>query len=381
MRVLVAGRNAKVLAQVAGAFANDLSMATATTKAAAFALLDHTEFDLVVACEKLGDGSGLEVLSQVAVNTPNTLRIFAARPATLEALKGELGLFGLFRTLPYPISFRTLWAAINLARGCFGEEAPHQNESPTVQAVRMAKAAQAAQASPPAPAQLPHIRHVVLDADWDTTTPLPVQPVRKSIPTAVSRSAPRRVAPPPPPPTRIPESENFKRALARRKHAKGRQEPSVTNESLAQLAQLPLRRKPTYGGRQIPGRRKRTALFVGSGVFAAGAVAVLTFFVLGSNNSMGQSSLPVVASIDRPIPDKVLPWQTPPPSVAEAPRPTFVPSDGVTPAAAEDMQVEGEAASEQQGVEPDHPGPPPPQAPPGPSEPPQYDASGMPIQE
>jgi len=98
MRVLVAGRNAKVLAITAGTFATDLKMETATTKAESLALLQRLEFDIVIACERLGDGSGLEVLSQVAVNTPNTLRIFAARPATLELLKGELGLFGLCRT-------------------------------------------------------------------------------------------------------------------------------------------------------------------------------------------------------------------------------------------------------------------------------------------
>src|SRR5882762_10286568 len=124
MRVLVAGRNAKVLATAAGAFANDLQIQTATTKAASFALLERTEFDLIVACETLGDGSGLEVLSHVAVNTPNTLRIFAARPATLNLLKGELGLFGLFRTLPYPINFRKLWAALSLARSTCADGQP-----------------------------------------------------------------------------------------------------------------------------------------------------------------------------------------------------------------------------------------------------------------
>src|SRR6201994_318922 len=118
MRVLVAGRNAKELAQAAGTFANDLQIHTAATKAACLALLQRAEFDLIVACETLADGSGLEVLSHVAVETPNTLRIFAARPATLELLKGELGLFGLFRTLPYPINFRQLWAAMQLARSC-----------------------------------------------------------------------------------------------------------------------------------------------------------------------------------------------------------------------------------------------------------------------
>src|SRR5882724_6289670 len=124
MRVLVAGRNAKVLATAAGTFADDLAIETAATKAACFALLERTEFDLIIACETLGDGSGLEVLSHVAVNTPNTLRIFAARPSTLNLLKGELGLFGLFRTLPYPISFRKLWAAINLARSACAEAQP-----------------------------------------------------------------------------------------------------------------------------------------------------------------------------------------------------------------------------------------------------------------
>jgi hypothetical protein len=449
MRVLVAGRSAKALAQAAGAFAGDLTMATATTKAAAFALLDHTEFDLVVACETLGDGSGLEVLSQVAVNAPNTLRIFAARPATLALLKGELGLFGLFRTLPYPISFRKLWAAIDLARGSRADG----EAGGTVKGIR---------GTP----QAPHVRHVVLEADWETTQPLPVLDaggqgdVRPSpAPTAVARNsmgAPPAVAarnparnppqpassattraqqasrakaaakpapsnaaptkatrasaaptnaartnakpatavptnttprshPPPtnraPPQDRIPETEAFKRAVARRKDGKARQEPSVTNESLAQLAHVSLKRRSTYDGRTMPGGRKRTVLFVGSGVFAAVAAAVLTFFMLGSNNSIGRSALPIVASIDRALSQNVLPWQASQSSPPAEPTPTtFVPNETVTPAAA-DMEVEGEAASEQLGVEPGHPGPPPPNPPPGPSEPPQYDASGVPVEE
>src|SRR3981081_3745187 len=101
MRLLVAGRNAKALARAAGAFADDLTIETAATRVAAIALLERAQFDLIIACEKLGDGSGLEVLSHVVVNAPDTLRIFAARPSTLNLLKGELGLFGLFRTLPY----------------------------------------------------------------------------------------------------------------------------------------------------------------------------------------------------------------------------------------------------------------------------------------
>src|ERR1700736_2192009 len=142
MQVLVAGRNAKALATAASAFADDLTIATATTKADCIALLERTEFDLIIACETLGDGSGLEVLSHAAVNTPDTLRIFAARPSTLNVLQGELGLFGLFRVLPYPINFSKLWAALNLARGSYVENEPRTQEASS------------------------HVRHVVLNGEW-----------------------------------------------------------------------------------------------------------------------------------------------------------------------------------------------------------------------
>jgi hypothetical protein len=178
MRVLVAGRNAKVLAKAAGTFANDLEIHTAATKAACLALLGRIEFDLIVACETLADGSGLEVLSHVAVNTPNTLRIFAARPATLILLKSELGLFGLFRTLPYPINFRKLWAAISLAREACAEEV-------------------VAAPGPP-------VRHVVLEETWSaadlgavTAAKLPRPPVAESraAKSRATTAAPRAQAP------------------------------------------------------------------------------------------------------------------------------------------------------------------------------------------
>jgi len=174
MRVLVAGRNAKVLAKAAGTFVHDLEIHTAGTKAACFALLQRVEFDLIVACETLGDGSGLEVLSHVAVNTPNTLRIFAARPATLNLLKGELGLFGLFRTLPYPINFQKLWAAINLARGACDEPTP----APT-----------RARARAPTAAPPPRVQDVVLEETWDGSDVDVVAAARKQpAPAAAARA-------------------------------------------------------------------------------------------------------------------------------------------------------------------------------------------------
>jgi hypothetical protein len=411
MRVLVAGRNAKVLAKAAGTFANDLEIHTAATKAACLALLGRVQFDLIVACETLTDGSGLEVLSHVAVNTPNTLRIFAARPATLVLLKGELGLFGLFRTLPYPINFRKLWAAISLAREACVED--------TVAA-----------AGPP-------VRHVVLEETWGgsdlgaiAAAKPPRPPAAASRPSQRQAATPTRAAPargkaqvggqPTPAPTRviaaaarrqpqaagrqeitsgmraaaryaaahsgrdpgaaaqarIPESDTFKRARARRDA--GRLEPVVSNESLAQLAKLAITKRPPPAFRGAPAAKNRAAFFVGSGVFAATTAAVLTFFMVSANNSVKHPKLPVIASITQPIPNKVFPWQ--PETQQPARQAAFMRSEAPASAVA-DLEAEAEAASESPDGDPDHPGPPPPYAPPPPSEPPSLDSPAQPVDE
>jgi hypothetical protein len=311
--------------------------------------LERAEFDLVIACETLGDGSGLEVLSYIAANTPNTLRIFAARPSTLNLLKGELGLFGLFRTLPYPINFRKLWAALNLARSCYVEV---ESRKP---AVRPA----------PKPQQ-------VADA--------------------------RPVASPPCPAPRIPESEAFKRARAKRNAAmlednsdfgstqssramrrafegtnggKRRQEPAMTNPSLARLAQLTTIHRPTYDSRGTPAGRNRAAFFVGSGVFAAATAAVLTFFILNGNNSIVRSPLALVAASDRPGSDKVIPWQ----QTAQPPDPVKFAGSEASPSAPDlDVQAKVESESENSAVEPGHPDPAQPNPAPPPSEPPSLES-------
>jgi len=151
----------------------------------------------------------------------------------------------------------------------------------------------------------------------------------------------------------------------------------MSNDSLAQLARIAATRRSTYDPRGLPGGKRRAAIFVGSGVFAAVTAAVLTFFMLNANNSISRSALPLIASITRPLPQKVFPWQP-----APQPQPTgtstgtaFMRSDATSPAAA-DLEVEAEAASEAPAVEPGHPGPPQPNPPPGPSEPPSEDSPG-----
>lgn len=495
MRILVAGRSAKAVATAAGAFANDLKIETAATKAACIALLERTQFDLIVACETLGDGSGLEVLSHAAVNAPDTLRIFAARPSTLNLLQGELGLFGLFRTLPYPINFRKLWSALNLARSCCVETEPRTPtpaQTPRVQHVvlegerqpvgetrevraRVAPQGAQARATPTAQsrvnAAMAKIRaaaasnggaapsggataHAAVASRQMQTrqgaqaraTPTAqrtanaaaatartgatansraiasasggaaaartvvnsgraaraASPSQQTQPRQVAAShatpAPRRASAVSRPDTRIPQNEAFKRALAKRNaarleansqisavdvlgavqpHLSGnrgerRREPAMSNDSLAQLARLATTHRPTYASRNVPRGRKRAAIVVGSGVFAAATAAVLTFFMLNENNSIRHSPLPLVASIERPLSRIAFPWQPAPQQPTNTAR---VRNEATGPAAA-DLDYEAEADSDASAIEPGHPGPPPPNPPPGPSEPPSSDSPG-----
>lgn len=139
MRILIADRNGLLLESIARSFAGQFCIQSATSHEQCNKLLCQSQFDLVVVSEKLADGSGLHLLGQIARNSPDTLRVFAARRARLELLKGKLGPFGLFRTLSYPINPRELHSLLTLTRSGLETEMPV--------AVAAAKAA----ASPPTP--------------------------------------------------------------------------------------------------------------------------------------------------------------------------------------------------------------------------------------
>jgi hypothetical protein len=124
MRVLIADRNARLLESISRTFAQQFTIQTASSREHCDALLGSGEYDLAVISEKLADGPGLQVLGEIARNSPDTLRIFAARRSRLELLKGKLGPFGLFRTLSYPIDARKLFSALTLARAGLEAEAP-----------------------------------------------------------------------------------------------------------------------------------------------------------------------------------------------------------------------------------------------------------------
>ncbi|HVW69803.1 MAG TPA: hypothetical protein VHB68_12565 [Steroidobacteraceae bacterium] len=122
MRVLVVDQDSTLLTAITQTLGEYFAIDAVTTKADALDLVRVNEFEVIVAGERLADGSGLELLGQLARNRPDMLRIFSAERERLSLLKGRLGPFKLFRTLVYPIQPRQLLAALSAAGGVENEE-------------------------------------------------------------------------------------------------------------------------------------------------------------------------------------------------------------------------------------------------------------------
>jgi len=138
MRVLVVDQDSTLLTAITQTLGEYFGIDAVTTKADCLDLVRLNEFDVIVAGERLEDGSGLELLGSLARSRPDMLRIFAAERERLKLLKGRLGPFGLFRTLAYPIEPRQLLAALSAAAGVEAE------------VEEIAQAQQASAAAPPA---------------------------------------------------------------------------------------------------------------------------------------------------------------------------------------------------------------------------------------
>ncbi len=167
MRVLVVDHDSALLTAITRLLGDYFPVDAVTTKSDCLDLLRANEYDVIVAGERLEDGSGLELLSQTARSCPDMLRLFAADPERLKLLKGRLGPFGLFRTLYYPIEPRQLLAALSAAAGIEDEEEPEEPAPPpmtpqlqtptrvsavvTTAAARHRATSATATAAPPAP--------------------------------------------------------------------------------------------------------------------------------------------------------------------------------------------------------------------------------------
>jgi hypothetical protein len=76
----------------------------ASSKAQAVHLLWHgPPYEVVVACERLEDGSGLALLDEVHTRWPHLIRVFCSERQRLALLRTRLDALHLRHTLPYPL--------------------------------------------------------------------------------------------------------------------------------------------------------------------------------------------------------------------------------------------------------------------------------------
>src|ERR1700733_9326928 len=115
MRVLVVDQDSASNLAITRSFKDLYSVDCVTNKGDCLDLLRSNTFEVIVATERLEDGSGLELLGQISKKWPSVVRIFAAERQRLQLLRGRLGPFELFQTLTYPIDPERLIVTLALA--------------------------------------------------------------------------------------------------------------------------------------------------------------------------------------------------------------------------------------------------------------------------
>jgi CheY-like chemotaxis protein len=156
MRVLVVDQDSASNLGVTRSLRDLYTVDCVTNKAACLDLLRSNSFEVIVATERLEDGSGLELLGQISKKWPSVLRIFAADRQRLQLLRGRLGPFELFQTLAYPIDADKLLAALQKAaatRGSDSREVELPSDVPA-QSEGVPDTAQTPEAPPEAPFEL-----------------------------------------------------------------------------------------------------------------------------------------------------------------------------------------------------------------------------------
>jgi hypothetical protein len=355
MRVLIADRNARLLESISRTFAHQFRIQTATTCEDCNALLLQGEFDLAVISEKLADGPGLQLLGQIARDSPDTLRIFTARRSRLQLLKGKLGPFGLFRTLAYPIDPQKLLSALTLARTGLEIDVPVSAPLQTIRDAsiedRKAGRVYATCAKAASPLQAPHSSAAILrspatvrptverisltsaDAMFVVNVPQSIASTRK-----VRRSSLSSVSRPPASVRQAPPARNIaskqtgekdeiqqsamlqpgSRSSAPRRTPPQREvlQPAVQRRKAAGRATAAHARRNLQLTDTAP---KRTRVLLGAAIVAVFLVTILTVNLLGGSAHVTRAAVasPEIARLDIAAP----PWKPTPAAVEPAFRP------------------------------------------------------------
>jgi TonB family protein len=117
MRVLLVDHDSESLEAITRAIRGVLELDCVTSKGDALLLLRQNQYDVLIACERAVDGSGLDLLGRTTRTATPLKRIFAAAPERLQLLGPRLAPFKVQRTINYPIDLEELWLAIAQVTG------------------------------------------------------------------------------------------------------------------------------------------------------------------------------------------------------------------------------------------------------------------------
>jgi protein TonB len=179
-----------------------LELDCVTSKGDALLLLRQNTYDVLIACERAVDGSGLDLLGRTTRTAVPLKRIFAAAPERLQLLGPRLAPFKVQRTINYPIDLEELWLAIAQVTG-----GPDDETDGTIERVVLdERGIPSAGTTPrgPIPPRPPAPLGGVRTAPTPAPVPAPIQTVAVAA-SGGGRAATARVAQPAPePPLRAP---------------------------------------------------------------------------------------------------------------------------------------------------------------------------------
>jgi TonB family protein len=338
MRVLVVDQDSASNLAITRSLKDLYSVDCVTNKGDCLGLLRSNTFEVIVATERLEDGSGLELLGQISKKWPAVLRIFAADRERLQLLRGRLGPFELFQTLTYPIDAERLIATLSLAAAAQNADADTSDiqhvelSGELAESVDSAESAESEDFPAPRPAaRVAPMEHAQAASRGGRATPR-VGPAHRSRPAPVGRPRRNGAAGAPTtrgasspsgtpwargpsggtprpersrgtgskaPPVRFPPLDRVPAAgrtppLEAPQNSPGSRAGAASAESLAEAAAMARAARSDYEPNSPEFEIKRRAVIVGGGVAAVLLVVFLGFKIFGSKNEAPRPAAPPV---------------------------------------------------------------------------------------
>jgi hypothetical protein len=104
MKTLLADIDRAMLQHCVARIGGRQQLSLATSKAQAMEMLRQgSGYEVIVACERLEDGSGLALLDDVRAPWPHLTRVFCIDPHRLALVRNRLSALRLRHTLSYPL--------------------------------------------------------------------------------------------------------------------------------------------------------------------------------------------------------------------------------------------------------------------------------------